>query len=422
MSKLSRLDHLAVFLCTVTLLPCLVGCGDSASDGVLWVGRLGSDTVVVEGARQAGSRIDGTIVNVAAGLLVQRYEVDLDENGDVRALRSWTVPDLVTPLSPEAPPTLSVEMGRDSIRIIRSRPDGPEVSAIPAVEGAVPIFDAFFNNPMALMDVALQAAKARGDGKLKLYYLGSPGVEELPIREADSGRLSFPYVLASTYPMMAGARLRATLRDGGLTQFDARETTFKIVTDRDPWSDPLPLARRFEERGLGSGGISGMSPPRTASGHVGPVDIAVSYGQPSRRGRHIFPDVVPFGQVWRAGANAATEISFSADVLVEGQPVPAGSYSIWVVPGRQADTLILNKATRIWGVMYDAEQDLVRVPLRRELVQEPIESLTYSITPEAGAGRVALAWDDRRLSVLVEPADQAPNKVPTDSIDAGSTR
>jgi hypothetical protein len=164
-----------------------------------------------------------------------------------------------------------------------------------------------------------------------------------------------------------------------LTRFDAGETTFKIVTDREPWSDALTLCCGFQERGLGAGGMSDMSPPARAAGRVGAVDVVVTYGQPSRRGRRVSPDVVPFDKVWRAGANAATEISFSQDVVVAGSTVPAGSYSIWVIPGERADTLILNKATRIWGTMYDAEKDLLRVPMERELVKAPVESLTYSV-------------------------------------------
>ena len=403
-SCLHRLDRLTAFLCAVTLLPHLAGCRDGSSDEVLWVGRLGSDTVVVEGARQVGSRIDGTIVNVAAGLLVQRYEVDLDANDNVRALRSWPIPDMSAPRLAEAPPSISVEFGPDSIHVTRLGPDGPQTTAVPAVEGAVPIFDPFFNNPMSLMELALRSAKSRGDGMVRLYYLGSAGVQELPLGETDPGEVSYPYVLARQYPMMAGTRLYASMDGMRLVRFDARETTFKIVTDRNIWADPLVLGRQFEERGLGAGGMSGMSPPTRAAGRVGTVDVAITYGQPRRRGRNIFPDVVPFDQIWRAGANAATEISFSGSVVLGGRPVPAGSYSVWVIPGERADTLILNEATRIWGTMYDSEQDFLRVPMRRQLVEEPIEDLTYAIKSGSDAGRLELAWGDRRLEITLAPA------------------
>lgn len=403
-----RLGGFATLLGAAALFLNPLGLRQVAAQEALWVGRLGTDTLVVEGARQVGSRIEGTIVNVAAGLTVQRYQVDLDASGNVRSLRSWTLPDISAPSPPAGTPSLSVEIGADSIRVTRAGRDGPEISAIPSLPGAVPIFDPFFNGPMALMDLALRTARSRGDGVLRLYYVGTPGVEELPLEQTSRGELSFPYVLAQRYPMMAGARLHATMDAEGLTRFDAGETTFKIVTDRDPWSDPLVLARQFKQRGLGAGGFGALSPTTKASGRVGSVDIEVVYGRPSRRGRQVFPDVVPFGEVWRAGANAATEITFSADVVVGNRPVPAGSYSVWVIPAETADTLILNRATRIWGTMYDETQDLLRVPLRRDSVEEPIESLTYSITSEGEAGRLELAWDDRRFSVSIEPADD-PN-------------
>jgi hypothetical protein len=151
-----------------------------------------------------------------------------------------------------------------------------------------------------------------------------------------------------------------------------------------------------------------MSPPRKASGRIDSVDVEVTYGQPSRRGRKVFPDVVPFGKVWRAGANAATRITFSADVLVGGRPVPAGSSSLWVIPGERTDTLILNKAARVWGVSHDPGQDLVRVPLSRSMLEEPVESLVYLIRADGGAGRLELAWDDRRFSVAISPGTSQP--------------
>jgi hypothetical protein len=401
----NRLGGFASLLGAAILFLNPLGFRHIAAQEALWVGRLGTDTLVVEGARQVGSRIEGTIVNVAAGLVVQRYQVDLDAGGNVRSLRSWTLPDISAPSPPAGAPSISVEIGNDSIRITRAGRDGPEVSAVPSLPGVVPLFDPFFNNPMALMDLALRTAVSRGDGVLRLYYVGSAGAEELPLEQTGRGELSFPYALARRYPMMAGARLHATVDAEGLTRFDAGETTFKIVTERDPWSDPLVLARQFKERGLGAGGVSSLSPTTKASGRVGSVEVEIVYGRPSRRGRQIFPDVVSFGEVWRAGANAATEIAFTEDVVVGGQPVPAGSYSVWVIPGERADTLILNKATQIWGTMYDETQDLLRVPLRREQVEERIESLTYSITSEGEAGRLELAWDDRRLSVNIEPAE-----------------
>jgi hypothetical protein len=370
----------------------------------LWVGRLGRDTAVVESARRTGARITGTIVNVAAGLLVQRYEVELDERNRVRTLRSWIVRDLSAPRNPDQGPTLIVDVGEDSIRITRSGREGPVLSAVPSVEGVVPLFDAFFNNPMAVMDLALREAAGEDNQSVSLYYVGSKQVETLPLSRRADALIAFPYVMARQYPMLGDAHLRARMGAQGMLEFDARETTFKIITERRPWRDVLALARDFQERGLGAGGFSAMSPPRVAKGRVGQVDVEIAYGQPSARGRRVFPDVVPYGAVWRAGANAATRITLSDDVMLGRHRVPAGSYSLWVLPGKQGDTLIVNEAARVWGVSYDASQDLLRVPLRREMLAEHVESLLYTIAEAGGAGRIALAWDDRRLSVAVAAA------------------
>jgi len=399
--RLTGLLRNAAVVLLLMLLP-----ASARAQARLWVGTLGNDTSVVEESRQTGSRITGTIVNVAAGMLLQRYEADLDEAGRVRAFRSWSVRDLAAPLPADQTPTVNVEIGSDSIHVTRAGRNGPELIAVPAIEGATPVFDAFFSNPMALMDLALRQARDRGDGKLRLYYIGAKQVEDFPLTDAGGGVQAFPYYLARQYPMLTGARFLVTMGPDGMTKFDAGETTFKIVTQPHPWSDPVALAASFKERRLGAGGFNTMSPPAKATGQVGGVDIEVTYGQPSRRGRNIFPDVVPFGDVWRAGANAATQVTFSADVMVAETHVPAGSYSVWMIPGESADTLILNKATRIWGVMYDAEQDLARIPLKRDPMSPRVETLTYSITEESGRGTLALTWDDRRFSVNVRPAMQ----------------
>lgn len=371
----------------------------------LWVGRVGVDTAVVEAVRSSDSRISGTIVNVAIGLIAQHYEVDLDEEGRVRSLRSWRMDDFSGVPPTDAPPSMTIDFSEDSIRVKGTGPNGAATyAAVSALPGAVPIFDAFFNNPISLIDLALRQARARGDGKVRLFYVSNRVAEEFPLSGSGPDGVAFPYLMARFVPMVAGARLRATMDADGMAELDARETTFKIVTERRPWADPLTLARDFKQRGLGANGFGSLSPPRTASGRVGPVDVQINYGQPRKRGRRIFPDVVPFEEVWRAGANAATRISFSADVIVGGEPVPAGSYSLWVVPSERVDTLIFNKVDRTWGTSYDETQDLVRVPLERASPPESVEALLYTIRAEGDVARIEIAWDDRVMSVLVEPA------------------
>lgn len=91
------------------------------------------------------------------------------------------------------------------------------------------------------------------------------------------------------------------------------------------------------------------SPAAQISQKVGLTDVSVEYSRPSMKGRKIFGELVPYGQVWRTGANAATILTFSTDVKVEGRNLPAGSYALYSIPGKSSWTIILSKNTKLWG-------------------------------------------------------------------------
>ncbi len=106
------------------------------------------------------------------------------------------------------------------------------------------------------------------------------------------------------------------------------------------------------------------SPACTLKQRVGLTDITVVYSRPSVKGRTIFGGIVPYGQVWRAGANQATKISFSTPVKLEGNEIPAGNYSLFAIPGEQEWTIIISKNTNQWGAFqYKTNDDLVRFPV-----------------------------------------------------------
>lgn len=102
------------------------------------------------------------------------------------------------------------------------------------------------------------------------------------------------------------------------------------------------------------------SPACTIKQHVGLTDIEITYSRPSAKGRQIFGNVVPFGSVWRTGANNATKITFSTDVKLNGTDVAAGSYALYTIPGEGQWTIILNKGVGKSGTQYDEKEDVVR--------------------------------------------------------------
>jgi len=150
-----------------------------------------------------------------------------------------------------------------------------------------------------------------------------------------------------------------------------------------------------------------MSPNASASLTLGVTEITVHYGAPSVRGRTVFGDLVPYGEVWRTGANEATALTFSTDVTVEGQAVEAGTYGLFSVPGESSWTVVLNRAPAQWGAyQYDQAQDVLRVtvPATRAPMQETMAFSFENLSVGEGRDGVDLAmhWADARVAFRVE--------------------
>ena len=126
-----------------------------------------------------------------------------------------------------------------------------------------------------------------------------------------------------------------------------------------------------------------------ATGKAAGVTVVVEYGRPSVNGRAIWGALVPYGQVWRTGADEATTISFDKDVAVEGQPLAAGTYALFTIPGEGEWTVIFNKTAQQWGAFkYDAAQDALRVKVK-PVAHESVEALDFVVEGDA----VVLRWE-----------------------------
>jgi len=108
-----------------------------------------------------------------------------------------------------------------------------------------------------------------------------------------------------------------------------------------------------------------LSPAAVASTSLNGKTLSVYYCAPSMRGRKIMGALVPYGKVWRTGANTATTIHTQANLRIGGKDVPAGAYSLYTLPSAQTWTLIINKQVGQWGLTYHENQDLARIPMMR---------------------------------------------------------
>jgi hypothetical protein len=140
------------------------------------------------------------------------------------------------------------------------------------------------------------------------------------------------------------------------------------------------------------------SPPATAEGTIGNVKVTVKYHQPSARGRKIMGGLVPFGEVWRTGANETTTIEFSGPVKLEGKEVAKGTYALFTIPGENEWIIILNK-TIGWGhFKYKQEEDVVRVNAKPKKSDGFVE--TFNIT--VGKNGLELKWENTVVPVKIQ--------------------
>ena len=142
------------------------------------------------------------------------------------------------------------------------------------------------------------------------------------------------------------------------------------------------------------------SPAASASCDLGSgKTIKTTYSSPRMKGRKIYGDLVPFGEVWRSGANEATTFVASADVSVGGKAVPTGSYTIFTVPGADKWTLIVNKKTGEWGIPYKYESDeLVRVDMKVSKLPAPVENFTIAYDKSGSGCTLRMDWETTRAS------------------------
>lgn len=155
----------------------------------------------------------------------------------------------------------------------------------------------------------------------------------------------------------------------------------------------------FSVNGANGQAKPAASPADSVSGKIGKSVVEIKYSSPSVKGRKIWGELVPFDKVWRAGANKATIFTTSENIQVEGKPLAAGSYALFMIPTALNWTVIFNKTSDQWGAYkYEEAQDALRVTVKPRRVSASKERLTYTINK----GGFALQWENVEVPVSVK--------------------
>lgn len=145
------------------------------------------------------------------------------------------------------------------------------------------------------------------------------------------------------------------------------------------------------------------SPNASVYQKVGLTDVTITYSRPGVKGRQIWGGLVPYNKVWRTGANEATKITFSDEVKVNGQPLPAGTYAMATIPGESEWTIIFSKQTQLWGSFgYKPEEDALRVQAKPQAAEFMERMQFYFTDLQDNSALVALRWEKLLVPFMLE--------------------
>lgn len=141
------------------------------------------------------------------------------------------------------------------------------------------------------------------------------------------------------------------------------------------------------------------SPAAVATGKINGATISINYSSPSVKGRQIWGGLVPFNEVWRAGANEATTFETDKDLTIEGSKLPAGKYSFFVIPKEKECVVIFNKEAKQWGAYkYNEKEDQLRVTVKQQIASSSREKLVYTINKN----NIVLSWENWNIPFSVK--------------------
>ena len=153
-----------------------------------------------------------------------------------------------------------------------------------------------------------------------------------------------------------------------------------------------------QERGMDEARVS---PNATVSQTIGTTQVTLTYGRPAVNDRTIFDGLVPFGEVWRTGANESTAITFSGDVMIEGEKVEAGTYSLYSIPGPDEWTIIINSKLS-WGTQYDKSKDVLRINVEPKEAEMVEQFLIYFEDVTKTSAECVIHWDTTKVPFTIE--------------------
>lgn len=390
-----RLIPLALFVSFAGMLPAQqTAAGVPETHSGAFIARLGNDTMTVERFQRSGGAYNVEQVLHVPRTSLRHTHLELSPGGEI-----GTVIYMHHQIGAafDAPLLSSVTLrfaGTDSATVATKRGDSTQTRTVSARPTMVPSLP----DSWLPYEIAAMRLRASADDSSRVQFL-SVGGNAMPVivRKvgADSMTFELPFL---TYRASVGAdgRIHSLYQPNGTR------------VERLPAVDINAVAARWDSLDKAGRAMGMLSPLDSIEARVEAAEISVVYSRPSVRGRNVWGELVPFNEVWRTGANAATVMRTSRDLTIGGTPVPAGSYTLFTLPTQGGTKLIISKETMrdgrpLAGTDFDARHELARIDMTTTPTQEPVEQLTIALEPRAGnRATLVVAWDRRRMTVPVE--------------------
>ena len=360
-----------------------------------FVTQLGVDTIGIERYTRTANRLEGDVALRSPRVRVIHYSAALDANGRVQSLTT-TVRRPGTP--PTAPAMMAQTIAFGARTTVETMRNGQRdtTSGVRTYEGVgVPTIPS--EPPAYGLYEQIIASNQTGPGTVRLTQIGGPGPRTAPLALSWRGTDSVCFA-SGFFPPSPWLEV-AAVENGRIVGVNSTGTTIKTIAHRDDNLDFNNVLNGWMTREAATGGMGPASPLDTTRASINGANLEIVYSRPSKRGRVVFGNLVPWGEVWRTGANAATQLATTRDLVIGGTAVPAGKYTLWTLPTPNGAQLIINSQTGQWGTDYDPKRDFARVNLATTMLSSPMERFTIGIDSAGGGGVLRMAWDDRAYSV-----------------------
>jgi hypothetical protein len=365
-----------------------------------YLALLGNDTISIERDTRRGNEIVSDEVDRFPRVRRRHTTIRLADNGTIEHLEM----DITTPSEPsnERQRRVVADVSKDSVHITKHDSTGTKKYAF-ATGGAIamPHLPMMYSLTDLYFGAALKRAAAPGDSvTLRQYYIDRE-FDRFPLHSGVVHVLA-PGKAEIHHDWLAGYGDATFDSLHNMLTYNGARSTYKIDVRRLATPPALPevqaIGERFAALETSSGGMKQLSVRDTARATIGDATITVDYGRPLARGRVLLGNVVPFDEVWRTGANAATQLTTSAPLTLAGMRLSPGTYTLWTVPRKDGHAeLIVNKQFGQWGTEYNGKLDAGRSPLSVDSTAAPVEKFTISLVP-AGArkGTLVMEWGNFR--------------------------